>query len=287
MIGIIYNPTTNKGASVERMKKIREELDRRGVQYEYRESTYAGETSVIANELADICDTLVSAGGDGTFAETVNGSIDKDVRYAILPFGSGNDSSRMFNLVKKTDMELVDIITGDNFAPFDCETINDEYISIQFAAFGIVPEVLANFTKMKKSKGLNYVKALLGAVIRHKPKTYKFIVDGKEEEYLSDMLAVMNVKTAGGGLNACPIADSSDRQLDLIMIRRTSKIRYYLNLLALARGKLTSQPNIIHMNVTEAELVAATVEDCVIDGEMRHYERIKVTLHPKQIFVKQ
>ena len=76
MIGIIYNPHTNKGASVERMKGIREKLDSKGVQYEYRETTYAGEAIVLAKELAKTCDTLIAAGGDGTFYEVVNGSID-------------------------------------------------------------------------------------------------------------------------------------------------------------------------------------------------------------------
>ncbi|MBQ6547467.1 MAG: acylglycerol kinase family protein, partial [Candidatus Methanomethylophilaceae archaeon] len=89
MIGIIYNPTTNKGASVERMKRVREKLDAMGVEYDYRETEYAGHATELAKELAQTCDTIVSAGGDGTLHEILNGTVDLDINYAILPFGSG------------------------------------------------------------------------------------------------------------------------------------------------------------------------------------------------------
>ena len=286
MIGIVYNPHTNKGASVERMKKIREELDSRGVQYEYRETTYAGEAIVLAKELAKTCDTLIAAGGDGTFYEVVNGTIDEDVTYAIMPFGSGNDNSRSLGIKSLADSDLIDTALSDNVLDMDCMVYNDETISIQFVAMGIVPEVLSNFVKMEKVSGMNYVKALLGAMRKHKPKTYKVEIDGTEEEYLADMVAMMNIKTAGGGFRICPDADISDRQLDLVVVTRTGRIRYFLNLVALMRGKLLKQPNVVHKRVTCATMIAGGVEEVVIDGEMMHFDKVKVELCPKQIRVK-
>ena len=286
MIGIIYNPHTNKGASVERMKGIREKLDSMGVQYEYRETTYAGEAIVLAKELAETCDTLVAAGGDGTFYEVVNGAIDKDVTFAIMPFGSGNDNSRSLEIKTLTDENLIDVAIGNNVVDMDCMIYNDETISMQFVAMGIVPEVLSRFVSMKKAKGFNYVKALLSSVIKHKPKNYKVEVDGEVTEYDSDMVAVMNIKTAGGGLKICPEAVINDRQLDLIIIKRTGRFRYFCNLLALGRGKLMSQPNVVHKKVTCATLISDIVEEVVVDGEMLHFDRVKVELYPKQVRVK-
>ena len=286
MIGIVYNPHTNKGASVERMKKIREDLDSRGVQYEYRESTYAGESVALASELAKTCDVIVSAGGDGTFYEVINGTIDKDVTYAVLPFGSGNDTSRMLGLKEKSDKELVDTLLEGKETMMDVQIFNDKTISMQFIAMGIVPEVLANFLKMKKSRGFNYVMALLSALIRHKPRNYKVIVDGVEETYYSDMVAMMNIQTAGGGLQVCPEAIIDDRKLDLVIIKHTSRRRYFANLMALLKGRLTSQPNVIHKLVEEATFVAEKPEDCVIDGEMFHFDSVKMALYSKQIRVR-
>ena len=283
MIGIVYNPATNKGASVERMKKIRTMLDEKGVEYEYRESTYAGESIALAKELAQTCDVIVSAGGDGTLFEVLNGTIDTDVTYCLLPFGSGNDTSMTLGLHGKSDEELVETILNGKERLVDCEIFNDETISMQFAAFGIVPEVLANFLKKKKSRGINYVMALLGALIRHKAKNYKVEVDGVEEEYFSDMIAIMNIKTAGGGLKICPEAEVDDRKLDLIVVKHTGFFRYMGNVIALARGKLMSQPNAIHRKVDCATLICQSEENCVIDGEMYTLERVKMAIYPKQI----
>ena len=286
MIGIVYNPMTNKGASVERMKKIREALDEKGIQYEYRESTYAGHTIVLAKELSETCDVIVSAGGDGTFYECLNGTIDKDVTYYILPMGSGNDTSITLEVKDRTDEEHIDRMVNGETRLVDCEIFNDETMSMQFAAFGIVPEVLANFLKKKKSRGINYVLSLLGAIIKHKPKTYRISADGEEFEALADMISVCNIQTAGGGLKICPEASTNDKALDLIMIKRTGRLRYYRNVVALARGKLMSQPNVIHKRVTEAMLIAGGVEYCVIDGEMFEFDKVKVSLYPKQIKIK-
>ena len=286
MIGIVYNPTTNKGASVERMKKIREMLDQKGVQYEYRETTYAGEAKVLARELAQTCDTIVSAGGDGTLYEVLNGTIDLDLMYYILPFGSGNDTSITLGVKEKTDEEHIEAMVNGTVCSVDCEIFNDETISMQFAAFGIVPEVLANFLKKKKSRGINYVMSLLGALVKHKPRNYKVEMDGEVTEYYSDMVAIMNIKTAGGGLKICPEAQVDDRKLDLIVIKRTGFFRYWKNVIALARGKLMSQPNVIHKTVDCATMICQSEENCVIDGEMFFLDKVKMAIYPKQIKMK-
>ena len=284
MIGIVYNPMTNKGASVERMKKIREALDAKGVQYEYRESTYAGHTIVLAKELSETCDVIVSAGGDGTFYECLNGTIDKDVTYYILPMGSGNDTSITLDIRNRTDEEHIEkLVNGGEVIDVDCEIFNDETVSMQFAAFGIVPEVLANFLKKKKSRGINYVMSLLGALVGHKAKDYRVIADGEEINTHCDMVAMMNIKTAGGGLKVCTEASITDRKLDLVIVEHTGFFRYWRNVVALARGKLLSQKNVIHRKVDCAEIFCQSEEYCVIDGEMMTYDKLKMAIYPKQI----
>ena len=286
MIGIVYNPMTNKGASVERMKKIRESLDEKGIQYEYRESTYAGHSIVLAKELAETCDVIVSAGGDGTFYECLNGTIDKDVTYYILHMGYGKDTSISVDIKERTDEEHIDRMVNGETRMMDCSIFNDETISMQFAAFGIVPEVLANFLKKKKSRGINYVLSLLGALIGHKAKDYRVIADGEEINTHCDMVGVMNIKTAGGGLKICTEADLSDRKLDLVIVEHTGFFRYWRNVVALASGKLLKQKNVIHKRIDCAEIFCQSEEYCVIDGEMMSFDKLKMAIYPKQIKIR-
>ena len=216
MIGIVYNPMTNKGASVERMKKIRESLDEKGIQYEYRESTYAGHSIVLAKELAETCDVIVSAGGDGTFYECLNGTIDKDVTYYILPMGSGNDTSITLDIKGRTDEEHIDRMVNGETRMVDCEIFNDETMSMQFAAFGIVPEVLANFLKKKKSRGINYVMSLLGALFGHKPKDYRVIADGEEITLYGRVTGTYTTFLDNGKETVCP-------RVELLLIDRSAR----------------------------------------------------------------
>ena len=286
MIGIIYNPTTNKGASVERMKKVREKLDEMGVEYDYRETEYAGHATELAKELAQTCDTIVSAGGDGTLHEILNGTVDLDINYAILPFGSGNDTSIALGTRDRTDEEHINAMVNGTPQLLDVMKLNDESISMQFGAYGIVPEVLSNFLKKKKSRGINYVLALLSALMRHKAKNYKVEVDGTTTEYFTDMVAIMNIQTAGGGLKICMDAKIDDRKLDLVVVKHVGFFRYWANVIALARGKILKQPNVVHQLVDSATMICDSVENCVVDGEMIAMQSCKMAVYSKQIKIK-
>ena len=106
MIGIVFNPVTFSGKSVDRMKHVLEILDSKGVEYIYRETEKEGDAIAISRELADSCGIIVAAGGDGTVLETLNGVYDRDVTIMVLPFGSGNDIGRSIGVEGMTDEQL-------------------------------------------------------------------------------------------------------------------------------------------------------------------------------------
>ena len=89
VIGIVFNPVTFGGRSVGRMRHALELLDAKGVEYVYRETACEGDAVRISAELADSCDVIVAAGGDGTVYEVVNGVYDKDVAIMVFTYGSG------------------------------------------------------------------------------------------------------------------------------------------------------------------------------------------------------
>ena len=286
VLGIIYNPSTRKGTSVEKMKELMQLIDEKGIEYEYRESSYPGETLVHAKELAATCDTLVAAGGDGTLYETVNGSLGEDVIYAILPLGSGNDTTRSLGTYGKTDEEMIDIIAGDRYRGFDAIEF-DGKVCMQFISFGIIARVLREFQKARKPSPSIYVKALLKTILKHKPGTYTVEAEGVSRTYKADLITIMNIPTAGGGIKLCPAAVDNDGLLDLMIVERTSWFRYMLNLLALARGRVLDQPNIIHRLVTEATFIMPNgPENACVDGEMLMMERVEARLRHEQIRIK-
>ena len=57
MLGIIYNPVTNGGKSADRMRQIRELMDSKGIEYDYRETEKEAQATELAKELSAKCDS--------------------------------------------------------------------------------------------------------------------------------------------------------------------------------------------------------------------------------------
>ena len=94
---------------------------------------------------------------------------------------------------------------------------------------------------------------------------------------------IMNIKTAGGGLKVCPEALPDDRKLDLVIVEHIGRLRFWCNVVALARGKVLKQKNIIHKRIDCAEVICPSEEQCVLDGEMLTFQTLKMAVYPRQI----
>ncbi len=284
MIGIIFNPKTNKGTSVDRMKHILTVLDEKGVEYIYRESEYAGHSIVLAKELAEQCDILVPSGGDGTVFEVVNGALDADVTFFPLPMGSGNDVCRSLDLQGRTDEELVDILLTKKECDYDYWLLNDKYAMLILLSFGIVTNITYQFSIKKDTVKTGYYSTLLKAILTSKPKRYIVKTDSGEREYFADFVSLQNLNISGGGMNICPDALKDDSVLDLVVVNHKNPLRKFLNMLALNSGKLPSQPNVVTERITFAEITPLSGNEMYcLDGELASTEKAVVRMGKKKL----
>ena len=286
MIGIIYNPHTNKGISGARMESFRSTLDSRGMEYLYAESEYPGHTVELAREMSDTCDIIVAAGGDGTVHEAVNGAYGKDVAFFILPLGSGNDISRVLGINGRSDEELADILAEGRTVEYDAGMMNDEKVTVQFVSYGIVTHIIGEFEKRTRTSKLSYYSTMLKAIRTFDTMDYTVRWNGKERDFRADFVSVQNIPNAGGGMMIDPGADYNDGMFDLVIIEHTGFRRMMCNLVALLRGKLTDQPNVLVERISEAEIVPKEgVIRCCIDGELFDSGGVKVVMDRKIRFV--
>ena len=155
MIGIIYNPLSRKGKNRHRVEAIRKILDENNFPYEYRETECPMDGIRVSREMSETCDTIIAVGGDGTVYEVLNGAIDKDVTFGMLPFGSGNDISRSLHVYEKTDQELADMIMHPNPREIDTGLYDGKYFGL-FVSFGVVVTICQKYQAMK-AVGINAV----------------------------------------------------------------------------------------------------------------------------------
>jgi len=88
---LIVNLIAGQGRCRELFPRVREELDRRGIDYDLHYTNEPLEASDVAKMGVEAGFTrIVAMGGDGTVNEVVNGLVDADATLAVIPAGTGN-----------------------------------------------------------------------------------------------------------------------------------------------------------------------------------------------------
>ncbi|MFN7974595.1 MAG: diacylglycerol kinase family protein [Acidobacteriota bacterium] len=107
---LVGNPTAQSGRNAERIGRARDLLAAAGIEHGFVATAPAGATvEVVAGAVAadPSIRTVISMGGDGTFAEVAKGILAsgraRDVRLAMLPTGTANDQGKSFGLGASDD----------------------------------------------------------------------------------------------------------------------------------------------------------------------------------------
>lgn len=226
----IINPvsgTTNPEITLKpAIKQVAEELK---ISYQIISTEYPGHAKVIAEKFAKTRQPvrLYACGGDGTLNEVVEGSLGcSNVETACVPCGSGNDFIRNFG-TKEEFLDLKNLIQGQSCV---IDLIKTEYgIATAICSAGLDAEVAYGIPKFRRIPFCGgetaYKLSILTSICGHLGHHLRIIADGEtfEDEYL--MLAICNGQTYGGGFKAAPEADMQDGLLDLVLVKKVSRIR--------------------------------------------------------------
>ena len=103
--GVIYNPKAGTRKVQKRWKEIKEDMDQKGVAYDYVQSEGFGSVERLAGILANNgYTTIVVVGGDGALNDAINGIMlsnaehKEDIAIGIIPNGIGNDFARYWDI---------------------------------------------------------------------------------------------------------------------------------------------------------------------------------------------
>ena len=278
MLGIVFNPVSYSGRSTARMKHVRDLLDARGIEYIYRETVRPGDGVALGAELAESCDTIIAAGGDGTVFETLNGFFGKDVTLMVLPYGSGNDAAMSIGVAGLTDEQLVDVLLAGKTRKMDCVRTNGDELSIVHSCVGIVSNIIRDFKNPANARK-SYMSTMLTSVRQSRPRRYHIRTSTVDREFFADFVSVQNIVTSGGGMVVCPEALDDDGKFDLLVIEHKTVLRKYLNLVSMVRKKLTKQRNVFVERTDRVEIEALDgQETCSLDGELREITTLNVEI---------
>ena len=233
-IGVVVNPAAglSRGASVGKqvLEKLattnHQILDLSGKDLQLAK---ANVEKAIQENLIEV---LILVGGDGMAQLGAQTCVNRAVAMALVPAGTGNDAAGILGMPLDNPMAALDLILGNltSHQQIDAVSISHDgkvSIALGSASAGFDALVNARANKMSWPKGPNrYYVAMLLELAKFKPIKYKSVVDGVAKDFEAMLCVVSNTGVFGGGMLVVPDASVLDGQLDILLVKRMSRLKF-------------------------------------------------------------
>jgi len=222
---VLLNPGAGRGRGARLRERVATLARRAAIPME--ESADAADLATrAARAAADGVERLIVAGGDGTWHHAARGLAGSATALAPLPAGTGNDLARSLGFplalgpafAAALELPLARIDLGD--------VDGLPYCGVAGAGFdGAVAEYAR--TRVRRLRGPTvYTWATLATLATFRPPraTIELAAGARLEEDVY-FVAFANTPFFGGGMRVAPAADPGDGALEMVVVRRISKLR--------------------------------------------------------------
>lgn len=296
---IIVNPTSGRGFAGKMIPQIESKLREIGLDYDLVQTERPWHAAELAEQAAlEGFDVVVSASGDGTANEVLNGLMkaqnkgNNKTAMGIITVGTGNDLAYGMNIPGNFD-ECFKVLRDDNRRLMDIGFVSggdfpDGRYFGNGVGMGFDAAVGFEAVKIRWTRGLlAYLIAALRTVFLYfTAPLVQISYDDVSIEQTSLMTSIMNGQRMGGGFYMAPNGDPGDGWLDLCIAASASKMRIFQLITYFMKGTQTTQPEVktararkISINALKGTLPA----HC--DGETLCFsgEKLVIDLLPKRL----
>lgn len=268
---MILNPVAG---SAENTSELQSKFERLAPS-EIRVTAKAGDAERFAREAAACgCALIVSAGGDGTLNEVINGIADRrsEIRLGLVALGTGNDFARSIGLPGKVD-DCIDVIEAGRVKPVDLVRVSSDqvryFVNVSAGGFsGIVDEKLT--PEMKKTWGpLAYLRSAAAALPELRAYQTSIVFDDAEPISMSLYNVIIgNGRYVAGGIPVAPEAEIDDGQVDVILIPEKPAAELTVLVAQILLGKHLSSDSIVHRRAGRVSVRSRPGMWFNVDGEL-------------------
>ena len=296
---IIVNPTSGRGTGEASIPRIEQFLGDADLTFDLVRTERPWHAAELAHQsVADGFDVIVSAGGDGTANEIINGLMRaKDAgigtaAMAVLTVGRGNDFA--FSNGIPTELEAAcHTLVRDKRSTIDIGRVTGGlYPEGRYFGngVGIGFDAMVGFEalKMKRLHGFaSYIVAALKTIfLYYKAPMVRVEYNGESITLPALMISIMNGRRMGGGFMMAPQGLPDDGVLDLIIAREVSRPQIFALVGRFMQGTQATHKAI---QTAQAQHVIVTAVEGLLpahaDGETLCTEGIELTIEllPHQI----
>ena len=285
----IINPAAGSRNRTDDYSEVIHKLCReKGLSYDIRVSTAAGECTRFAREAAESGKEyrIYACGGDGTLNEVVQGAAGHDnVAVTVFSGGSGNDFVKLFD-DPKAFFDLERLLDAEE-ASFDLIRCNDDY-SLNICSVGLDARIgtdVSNYKRLPLLHGFRaYAASTVVNVIKGISEHYVIEINGKRIDGKQTMICVCNGRWYGGGFNPVPEADPTDGYLDVLLVKRVSRLQVTAVVGKYKDGRYKELPRLVrYYRTKKVRILCDKPTPISLDGEIRMATDITMSVADKKL----
>jgi diacylglycerol kinase (ATP) len=264
-IKLIYNPMAGRGRASRHHAEAERYLRELGAEVNVHASTSPADmTQAAADASRGAFDRVVVCGGDGTLHLSVREFDLANGTLALIPLGSGDDFAKVLGLPR--DLRAAsELALRGSVREVDVAVANGiRYLGVAGLGFDSEVARYANENVKFLRGSLVYLYAILRVLPRFTP--HRVTIDGTRNEEIM-FATVGNSRQYGGGIRITPNAKIDDRELDLCIVHRTSRMQLLKTLPQAYTGAHVKSPFVETARGTSFTFDSERPMDIYADGE--------------------
>ena len=274
---IITNPVAGKNKGLKALETVRRVFESAKVKFSTHTSAGEKDATGIVKRLTEAGETeIVALGGDGTLHEVLNGIADPSkCNLGLIPCGTGNDFAEHAGIPMDTE-KAASLILNGRAKPTDFIEV-DGVRCMNVAGLGMDVDVLERCKRGKMQGKLKYLWSLLQSLFAFKGYEVEIESEGIKETHNALLASVCNGSQFGGGIRICPVAESTDEKLNVVLVDCIGgKWKIIKAFLRLMKGKILELPETLHFLCDEVNFRCVTPCTLQLDGEL--YKNIEFSV---------
>ncbi|HQU56788.1 MAG TPA: YegS/Rv2252/BmrU family lipid kinase [Chitinophagaceae bacterium] len=177
---------------------------------------------------------VVIAGGDGTVNQVIGSLLKCNVRFGIIPCGSGNGMAFAAKISKQPEKALDLILQGQSKVT-DSYSAN-EHFGCMLCGLGFDAKIAHDFVDLPKRGLKTYFKLIIKNYFSSKTFSFKITINGKSIPIDAYFISIANSNQFGNHFTIAPKASLDDGLLDVVIFTKQNKISLFFQLLKQLSG---------------------------------------------------
>lgn len=267
MWAIAINPASGQGKSIAISEQVIQYFAAKKLEYQIFSASSAAELRIQLENSLDTkaVDGVISVGGDGLAHLILQITVPRNIPFAIIPAGTGNDIVRTLGWSLENIQSQLDRVTTTAPEAIDLGNVDSEWFAaILSTGFDSIVNERANRLKWPKGPQ-RYNVAIARELPRFTPIEYEISTDTRTFTTKAMLIAIGNGRSYGGGMLVCPQAQINDGLFDVMILEPVSKLEFLKVFPKVYSGSHLTHPQVSTFRTKKITIQADAV--AYADGE--------------------